>query len=100
MLSVVAPVSSVVGSDGKGPTTNRMVKKCIAVFGYISSCSTTPLPVRNAGRLDRAVPFVGKPSEVPGHSVGDLDTKTEVERNLGLRKINKTIKGRKPRKEV
>ena len=29
--------------------------------------------------------FVEEPSEVPGHSVGDLDAKTEVGRNLGLR---------------
>ena len=32
---------------------------------------------------------VEEPSEVPGHSVGDLDAKTEVGRNLGLRATEK-----------
>ena len=33
--------------------------------------------------------IVEEPSEVPGHSVGDLDAKTEVGRNLGLRATEK-----------
>ena len=35
------------------------------------------------------VHVVEEPSEVPGHSVGDLDAKTEVGRNLGLRATEK-----------
>ena len=40
-------------------------------------------------RLTNKVVRVEEPSEVPGHSVGDLDAKTEVGRNLGLRATEK-----------
>ena len=45
--------------------------------------------------------FVEEQDEIPGHSVGDLDVKMEVGRNLGLRKSKQDYKkGRKKRKKV
>ena len=48
----------------------------------------------------RVIRFVEEQDEIPGHSVGDLDAKTEVGRNLGLRKSKQDYKkeGRRERK--
>ena len=42
---------------------------------------------------------VEEPSEVPGHSVGDLDAKTEVGRNLGILKSKQDYKRKEAEKE-